>query len=168
MAHLWPGTDPVGQNENRDRNLIESATSRPFQYAFGQEAYPTVLKKGVALFHSLIANHCFLNGNKRTAVIALDHFLWSNGEVLLLPNEEMYILAERTAAYKIRGLTLDAVLSEIETVIGGDVVALRMVEKEAEGDEKITKIYGSLTMMSAAIRNDPRNVLIPAPIIQFE
>jgi death-on-curing family protein len=59
----------------RDFNLLESAVSRPFQTVFGGDAYPTIFDKGAALFHSLVANHPFHDGNKRTAVTALYAFL---------------------------------------------------------------------------------------------
>jgi len=39
-------------------------------------------EKAAALFHSLIANHPFENGNKRTAVIALELFLSANSVLL--------------------------------------------------------------------------------------
>ena len=39
-------------------------------------------EKAAALFHSLIANHPFGNGNKRTAVIALELFLSANSVLL--------------------------------------------------------------------------------------
>ncbi|PYU22557.1 MAG: hypothetical protein DMG32_17965 [Acidobacteria bacterium] len=71
---IWQGADPIPRNEYRDKRLIESAVSRPFQTVFGADAYPSMTDKAVALFHSLISNHAFYNGN-RTAVIALDHFL---------------------------------------------------------------------------------------------
>ena len=42
---------------------IESALGRPFHSADGQDVYPTIIEKAAALFHSLIANHPFHNGN---------------------------------------------------------------------------------------------------------
>jgi prophage maintenance system killer protein len=52
------------------------------KYEFSQDVHSTVLDKGAALFHSLTANHPFHNGNKRTAVLALDHFLLADDYVL--------------------------------------------------------------------------------------
>lgn len=75
VALLWPGTEPISERDYRDRRLLESAAARPFHTVLGEDAYPTILRKAAALFHSINANHRFMNGNKRTAVIALDHFL---------------------------------------------------------------------------------------------
>ncbi len=49
-------------------NLI-SALSRPFVGLAknGTEFYPSLINKAAALIHSLIKNHPFIDGNKRTA-----------------------------------------------------------------------------------------------------
>jgi death on curing protein len=119
VALLWPGTEPIGQREQRDRGLIESAAARPFHTLLGEDAYPTITEKAVALFHSINANHAFMNGNKRTAVIAMDHFFTVNDHCLLLTNEAMYKIAEKTAAYKERGLSQQQSLAEITEGRGG-------------------------------------------------
>ena len=97
VGAFLPYDEHVGPAEYRNRALIESAAARPFQTAFGVEAWPALAEKAAALFHSLTCNHCFLNGNKRTAVIALDLFLAANGYLLLLTQEEVYELAKVTA-----------------------------------------------------------------------
>lgn len=63
----------------RDVDLLEAAVQRPTSSAFGEDAYPTIIDKGAALFHSLVRNHAFVDGNKRTATIALVVFLRKNG-----------------------------------------------------------------------------------------
>lgn len=63
----------------RDIALLESAIARPQASAFGQDAYSTVFEKAAALLHSIILNHPFLDGNKRTATIAMIDFLYING-----------------------------------------------------------------------------------------
>ncbi len=45
----------------------------------GQELYPTIVKKASALGFSLIRNHPFVDGNKRTAHAAMETFLVLNG-----------------------------------------------------------------------------------------
>ncbi|MFD2706667.1 type II toxin-antitoxin system death-on-curing family toxin [Salibacterium lacus] len=63
----------------KDQGLLESAVHRPQQSAFGEDAYPGLFEKASALFESLARNHCFHNGNKRTAFAAVDIFLKKNG-----------------------------------------------------------------------------------------
>lgn len=63
----------------KEFSLLDSATHRP-QAAFGGEsAYPSLFDKAAALFESLARNHCFYNGNKRTAFAMVDVFLKKNG-----------------------------------------------------------------------------------------
>ncbi len=66
----------------QDQNLIESALSRPMTSAFGADAYPTLFAKAAALFHGVVHNHPFLDGNKRTAFGALHLMLLINSHDL--------------------------------------------------------------------------------------
>ncbi|MBI5931343.1 MAG: type II toxin-antitoxin system death-on-curing family toxin [Chloroflexi bacterium] len=68
-----------GEARPRDRGLLESAVARPMASAFGEDAYPSLFEKAAALLDSLSRNHPFVDGNKRTATIALDQFLRKNG-----------------------------------------------------------------------------------------
>ncbi|CAG0961391.1 partial Toxin Doc, partial [Anaerolineae bacterium] len=65
----------VGPAQLRDTNLLSSALARPQASAFGSDAYPSIYEKSAALLESLSRNHPFVNGNKRTAVIAILLFL---------------------------------------------------------------------------------------------
>lgn len=59
----------------RDGALLHSAVARPFATFGGQELYASDFEKGAALFHSLIKNHPFMDGTKRTAFAAALFFL---------------------------------------------------------------------------------------------
>jgi len=73
----------------RDMGLIESALARPKASFGGQDLYPGVLDKAAALFHSLIFNHAFTDGNKRTALTVTARFLSLNGYELKASQEEI-------------------------------------------------------------------------------
>jgi death-on-curing protein len=45
----------------------------------GQELYPTLVEKAAALGFSIIQNHPFVDGNKRTGHAAIEIFLFLNG-----------------------------------------------------------------------------------------
>ena len=82
--------DPITPAGCRDRNLLESAATRP-QTGMGQDAkYPTVPLAAAALFHSLALNHAFSNGNKRTALVSLLVFLDRNKYVLDVTEKEIF------------------------------------------------------------------------------
>lgn len=63
----------------RDSGGLESAVARPQTTVLGSDAYPTVIEKASSLLHSLIFNHPFYDGNKRTALAAVGVFLQLNG-----------------------------------------------------------------------------------------
>ncbi|WP_020620447.1 type II toxin-antitoxin system death-on-curing family toxin [Paenibacillus daejeonensis] len=66
----------------KDHGLLESAVHRPQQSIFGEDAYPDLFDKAAALLESLVKNHCFHNGNKRTAYLVTKSFLMINGKHL--------------------------------------------------------------------------------------
>ncbi len=71
-----------GSHGLRDLNLLESAIFRP-QTTFGnEELYPDIYLKAAALMHSLLLNHPFVDGNKRTAVATCLVFLKINRKSL--------------------------------------------------------------------------------------
>lgn len=78
-----------GMHGIRDLGLLESAVSRP-QAVFGnEELYPTIFHKAAALAESLIKNHPFLDGNKRTAITSTAIFLQMNGQTLKASQREL-------------------------------------------------------------------------------
>jgi death on curing protein len=66
-----------------------TALTNPFQGAFGQEAFPTLIDKAAALVFFLVNNHPFYDGNKRIAGAALRLFLKRNGSPLRASDEEL-------------------------------------------------------------------------------
>lgn len=79
----------------RDLGAIASALSQPRVSVGGQDAYPTVIDKAAALGYSLIRNHGFIDGNKRTAHAAIEVFLVMNGMELRasVDDQERFMLA---------------------------------------------------------------------------
>ncbi|MFD2330154.1 type II toxin-antitoxin system death-on-curing family toxin [Cohnella sp. GCM10020058] len=71
----------------KDHGLLESAVHRPQQSVFGEDAYPHLFDKAAALLESLVKNHCFHNGNKRTAYLVTKSFLMMNGKHLKMERE---------------------------------------------------------------------------------
>ena len=60
-----------GSQGIRDQGLLESAIARPYQTFGGKDLYPTVLEKAAALSESIKINHPFIDGNKRTGLLAI-------------------------------------------------------------------------------------------------
>ena len=62
----------------RDLGLIESAVGRPQASFDGKDLYKTIFSKAAALLQSLLKNHPFVDGNKRTALTSAGIFLKFN------------------------------------------------------------------------------------------
>jgi death-on-curing protein len=86
-----------GEHALREQGLLESAIARPQASAFGTDAYPDLASKAAALLHSLILNHAFVDGNKRTAVLSTLVFLDLNGYTIRWEqNEALHFVLDLT------------------------------------------------------------------------
>jgi death on curing protein len=79
-----------GGNGTRDEGLMESAIARPYQTFGGEDLYPTVFEKAAATAESIIINHPFLDGNKRTGLLAMLAVLDNENFELSMSNGEIY------------------------------------------------------------------------------
>ena len=83
-------TKETGGDPNvRDIALLDSALESAFATFDGQELYPSKQEKGAKLGFSLIANHAFVDGNKRIGMFILLTFLEVNGIKIRPTNEEV-------------------------------------------------------------------------------
>lgn len=73
----------------RDIGMLLSALGRTQATFDGKELYPDIMLKAAALIDSLVRNHPFVDGNKRTAITASALFLRLNGYLLQVENREM-------------------------------------------------------------------------------
>lgn len=71
-------------------HLLRVAVDRPFTRMFGQEAYPRLVDKACALLHALAHDHLFMDGNKRTARRAVEHFVKHYGASFNWDDEQAY------------------------------------------------------------------------------
>lgn len=54
----------------RDLGRLEAAIATQTQHVFEEELYVTIVDKAAALLRGIIADHPFVDGNKRTGVLA--------------------------------------------------------------------------------------------------
>ena len=69
--HACSLSDFGGASGVRDNGMLESPITRPFQSFDGKELYASPYEKAAALAESLIVNHPFADGNKRTGMLAM-------------------------------------------------------------------------------------------------
>jgi death on curing protein len=88
-----------GTSGLRNLELLESAVFRPQSTFDGNDLYEGIFEKAASLMHSLILNHPFVDGNKRTGMIAGLVFLELNGWTLNVEQREL-VNAALTIAIK--------------------------------------------------------------------
>ncbi len=82
-------TETGGSHGVRDLSMLLSAVGRPQASFDDQDLYPDLFCKAAALLDSLIRNHPFVDGNKRTGITAASLFLQLNGYRLAATNSEL-------------------------------------------------------------------------------
>jgi death-on-curing protein len=74
----------------RDEGLLKSAIDRPFA-GFGEsEFYTTPAEKAGAMLESVVKNHPFVDGNKRTGYVLMRLILMQSGHDLRATQDEKY------------------------------------------------------------------------------
>jgi death-on-curing protein len=81
-----------GSSGIRDRELLNSALNRPYQTFDGNDLYPTAQEKAAAILESVVKNHPFSDGNKRTGYVLAR---------LLLMNDKLDIYATEEEKYQL-------------------------------------------------------------------
>lgn len=79
LIHLQIIDASGGAHGIRDAGRLESAVASQTQVVFGTELYPRVYDKAAALMKGIIADHPFVDGNKRTGIMHAIIFLERNG-----------------------------------------------------------------------------------------
>ena len=86
----------------RDIGLLQAALERPKSTFDDNELYPGIFEKTAALIQSLVNNHPFIDGNKRTGVLAALLFLRINDIEIKAKNDDLVRLLQDI----VHGLTI--------------------------------------------------------------
>jgi death-on-curing protein len=99
---------------------LYAACARPFQTAFGEETYPEAYQKAAALFHGIVNNHPFADGNKRTATFAALVLLMNLFQLAQEPTElQVRFLGELAIETALPGsLTVDEIAFWFRRILG--------------------------------------------------
>jgi death-on-curing family protein len=95
--------DPIKPPGLRSKSLLESAIHRTQTCLGNDKKYPSIEMATAALLHSLVLNHPFINGNKRTALVCMLAMLDMNGILLTCSEEDLFKMVIKLAQHKIVG-----------------------------------------------------------------
>lgn len=152
--------EPIEPPGVRSEHLLASAAMRPETAMGDTRKYPTVEMAAGALLHSIVHDHPFNNGNKRTAVVAMLVFLDENGMMLTCEEDGLFKLVLQVAQHSLvngpRGELADRETLAIAKWITENV---RWIEK---GDRAITwrKLEQILTKYQCSVTRAGSNMTI--------
>jgi death-on-curing protein len=102
---VWLNTAVVGQTGGslgvRDAGALEAVVARPYVGYEETELFPTPFDKAAALMESMIQRHPFMDGNKRTGLLAGAALLHLAGYDFAAPKGEMVEMPVTLAEHKI-------------------------------------------------------------------
>ncbi|MEV4669492.1 type II toxin-antitoxin system death-on-curing family toxin [Microbacterium sp. LWO12-1.2] len=116
-ADFAGSSDPIAPAGVRSHDLLESAATRPHTAVFGERKYPTVEMACAAITHSLVHNHPFHNGNKRTALVSMLVSLDENGMSLVSSQEDVFKWILRVASHRLGAERFDADRHDVEVLL---------------------------------------------------
>jgi death-on-curing protein len=102
---VWLNAAAVGETGGatgiRDAGALEAVVARPCVGYGGEELFPTLFDKAAAIIESVIRRHPFVDGNKRTGLLAGAAMLYLAGYNFAAPRDQMVEVPVRVAEHKI-------------------------------------------------------------------
>lgn len=103
--------DPIFPPGIKDEQMLESAVFHPKTSYCGELKYKTIESAAAAIMYSICQNHCFYNGNKRTALVSMLVFLDRHNISVQCDEDELFKMALSLADHK---LEVDNISSDSE------------------------------------------------------
>ena len=87
-----------GSSGIRDEGYLQSALERPFSTFGGEDLYTNAFQKAAAILESILKNHPFIDGNKRTGFFTCGSILMSYNWRIVTNNTEAYDFVVKVAS----------------------------------------------------------------------
>lgn len=111
LIERFGGSDGV-----RDIRLLDASISRPFNTFDQNELYPSITDKAAAIIESIVKNHPFIDGNKRTGYTLMRLLLLDQGLDINATEDEKYDFVIGIASGK---FNFDQIKNWIEIKVDG-------------------------------------------------
>ncbi|MFS4417911.1 type II toxin-antitoxin system death-on-curing family toxin [Maribacter sp. 2307ULW6-5] len=79
-----------GADGLRDKGALEASLSRPYATFDKKELYPTPVEKAAAILESILINHPFVDGNKRSGYVLMRLTLMARGLDIEATQDDKY------------------------------------------------------------------------------
>lgn len=79
-----------GASGIKDRGALEAALNRPYATFDQKDLYPSPVEKAAAILESILINHPFIDGNKRTGYVLMRLTLMEGGMDIKASQKEKY------------------------------------------------------------------------------
>lgn len=79
-----------GSKGIRDHGALDASLARPYATFDQKDLYPAAIDKAAAIFESIIINHPFIDGNKRTAYVLMRLLLLADRIDIVASQNEKY------------------------------------------------------------------------------
>ena len=79
-----------GASGIKDRGALEAALNRPYATFDQKGLYPSPVEKAAAILESILINHPFIDGNKRTGYVLMRLTLMEGGMDIKASQKEKY------------------------------------------------------------------------------
>lgn len=86
----------------RDEGALQAALARPFATFDQIDLYVDSIEKAAAILESIVINHPFIDGNKRTAFVLADILLYQGGFTIVATEDEIYTMVIAASTGTIR------------------------------------------------------------------
>ena len=155
--------DPIDPPGVRSQQLLESAAHRPRTALGATEKYPTVAMASAALLHSIVLNHAFHNGNKRTALVSTLVFADRNGYRVDAEQEELYGLLLSVASHDLKdqaGNAVEGSDAEVLCIAAWLLRRLRSLQRQELSRKwhKFRQILGSYGCFAEVLSGNKINI----------
>lgn len=97
----------------RDRGLLESAVAQPEATFDGKPVHEDIYSMAAAYLYHIVMNHPFVDGNKRTGLLAMLVFLDLNGISIEHSTDELFDLTLSVAEGKLDKPDIASTLREL-------------------------------------------------------
>lgn len=109
VIRKYSPAEPVGLVQPKVLNMI---VENPKQDVYGKEVYPSIIDKSANIYKNLVQKHIFVNGNKRTAFLALKTVLKFNGYRLKVETNEAVEFTVKIAKYSLQDSEISKWISD--------------------------------------------------------